>query len=248
MFKYIVQSFTYGFARTFWTISDFFTGDTQMRRIIRDVNQQTLKLRKRITKIDQHIMRLMDANTETLYKMEKLYEQPNHDIEMMKYHFKQSETYKINIKSLGMFKNKCEIVTQQILDQILHAQLADDMNEARQVLKQVNDYNDQMNVAFNMEQYNMETLRGNDTRNALDDAVTTAKGDVAIQINSSEQKLSSADPTEEERFANTITEIASRVHQKRNQNNGAIEVMTVGNDAIPTQQQLEERFDRLRSQ
>lgn len=251
MIFYIIQIFKSEIARTFWTISDFITGDTQMRRIIRSVNQQTNRLQKRINRIDMHIAKLMDASNTALYQMEKVYEQPHHTKEMLKYHFKQSDNYQQQIKSLESFKNKCNVVKAQILDQILHAQLADDMNEARMVLKQVNDYNDEMNVAFNMEQYNMETIRGNETRHALDDAVVTAKEDTIIQIDQSEAKMNGTNRAQEEdeRFADMVTQIASRLQNKRNQNNGAIEVTnTIANshgNGPSTVAQLEERLGRL---
>lgn len=236
--------------KTLWMISDFLTGDTPMRRIIRTVNQQTNRLQKRIDRIDLHIAKLMDAVNSSARSMEMVYESyPQHDISTLRYHFSQVEAHNKTIKQLTNFKSKCGIIKAQVLDQILHAQLADDMNEARQVLKEVNDYNDQMNVVFNMEQFNMETIRGNETRHALDDAVANAKGDTVIEIDKSEQKLGSVDPNEEERFADMVTNIANRVQQKRNQNHGAIEVVVSSRSSnnIPTEQQLEARFNQLRS-
>lgn len=249
MLFYMIQIFKSGLTKSYWMISDWWNDETPMKRIIRAVNRQTNTLQKRINKIDVHISKLTDAYNLSVYNMEKVYEQPHHTKEMLKYHFTQSENYQQQIKGLESFKNKCNVVKAQILDQILHAQLADDMNEARIVLKQVNDYNDEMNAAFNMEQYNMETIRGNETRHALDDAVSTAKGDVVIQVDQSEAKMNTTQ--EEERFADMVTHIASRLQNKRNQNNGAIEVSVASSNnnsqqqQQQTDQQLEERYRQL---
>lgn len=236
MFK-TIESFLFLPVRTLWMVVDYFTPESiKFRRIISRVNTQTRILQRSIDRIDQCLVGIIDTCKNNVHKAEILYEQPNHDLATMKYYATQITIHRERINRLTNTKARFELFKTQILDQIHNAVLARSLREVGQILKDINDFNEDVNSTFNIEEYNMESMRANETTIAIDGAISTAQQNTVVNI----------EHATDDTVASVITEIADRVHQKRNQNNGAIEVHVVSNSNNPIcDQQLEERFNKL---
>ena len=240
MFKKI-QSFILFPLNTLWYVVDYFTPESiKFRRIISRVNAQTRMLQRSIDTIDRYLDGVIVMCNNNIHKAETLYQQPNHDLNTMKYYVTQIMTSRERINRLNNVRTRFELFKTQILDQVYNAKLARSLGDVAGILKDINNFNEEMNASFKIEDYNLETLRANETTAALDGAIITAQQDTVVNIETATDGA----------VATVIAEIANRVQakqQQHNQNESAIEPIevTIGTHGVDNDKQLEERFNRL---
>lgn len=218
----------YGTIRGFYSINDCRTGDTELKRMIRNINKWNDKAEK---KQEMYQARIEEYNKEeaeytnmVLFQHLNCRENQAINHPLIQQHLKAIDRIRMFRSSVERISTKLDAVLLTLVDAARQQSLGVDMKEASQYLKTINDYVAYENINTIIDNFSLEVTKADETRQSLDVAVSGMQQDENKRGEQTDGTI-----VNKYRLQSIFNEIIKAkpidIHQQQQiQNNGGIEI------------------------